>query len=156
MLGHIHWLFFRPNPKPTNPLTPDFNCSEGTPQFFLFKYYIDTFIKTTLLTFSDCPVPIELIGNGFCNDEANNAGCNFDNGDCCGTCVNVDYCSVCECLSTESGDGVSNALVANGICNDETNTINCGFDGFDCCRLNIIQDHCSECSCYTSKYLLFE
>ena len=45
-----------------------------------------------LLSFivSDCPVSIEIIGNGFCNDEANDVGCNFDNGDCCGTCVNVD------------------------------------------------------------------
>ena len=94
---------------------------------------------------SDCPVSIELIGNGFCN----NVGCNFDNGDCCGTCVNVDYCSLCECLSAEPGNGISNALVANGVCNDETNTINCGFDGFDCCLSNVTDHHCSECSCHS-------
>ena len=98
---------------------------------------------------SDCPVSIELIGNGFCNDEANNVGCNFDNGDCCGTCVNVDYCSLCECLSAEPGNGISNALVANGVCNDETNTINCGFDGFDCCLSDATDQHCSECSCHS-------
>ena len=98
----------------------------------------------------------EWIGDGFCDDINNNKYCNFDNGDCCGTCVNVDYCSLCECLSAETVNGISNAFVGNGICNDETNTINCGFDGFDCCQLDITQDHCSECSCHTSKYLLFE
>ena len=147
---------FPPKSKTNQPLNPWFQLLRRNTAIFLFKYCIYTLIKTTLLTFLDCPVPIELIGNGFCNDEANNAGCNFDNGDCCGTCVNVDYCLVCECLSIESGDGISNPLVANGICNDETNTINCGFDGFDCCQLDITQDHCSECSCHTSKYLKFE
>ena len=46
---------------------------------------------------SDCSVSLELIGNGFCNDEANNVGCNFDNGDCCGSCANTEYCSDCLC-----------------------------------------------------------
>ena len=32
----------------------------------------------------DCAVPLELIANGFCNDEANNAECLYDGGDCCG------------------------------------------------------------------------
>ena len=66
---------------------------------------------------SDCSVSLELIGNGFCNDEANNVGCNFDNGDCCGTCINTDYCLLCECLSEEPGNGISNALFAN--CNSK-------------------------------------
>ena len=29
-----------------------------------------------------CDAPIELIGNGFCNDEALNEDCIYDGGDC--------------------------------------------------------------------------
>ena len=125
------------------------------------KRKIDTIIKksgaessTTSGSTDGCEYP-DYIGDDYCNDGNNYEECEWDNGDCCGTCVNVDNCSLCECLSAESGNGISNALVANGVCNDETNTINCGFDGFDCCRPNITQDYCIECSCYTSKYLLF-
>ena len=39
-----------------------------------------------------------LLGNGYCNDEANNENCNFDGGDCCGPCINTKYCIECECL----------------------------------------------------------
>ena len=41
------------------------------------------------------------VSNGFCNDEANIADCNYDGGDCCVN-VNTDYCSECNCL----GNGV--------------------------------------------------
>ena len=27
---------------------------------------------------------VALVGNGFCNDETNNADCNYDGGECCG------------------------------------------------------------------------
>ena len=39
----------------------------------------------------------ELVDNGHCNDEANNADCLYDGGDCCGGCVNTDQCSHCLC-----------------------------------------------------------
>ena len=44
-----------------------------------------------------CDADVTLIGNGFCNDETNNANCNYDGGDCC---VNIRsrYCSECHCL----------------------------------------------------------
>ena len=44
-----------------------------------------------------CAAPLGLIGNGFCNDETNNAECNYDGGDCCGACINTDHCSECLC-----------------------------------------------------------
>ena len=47
----------------------------------------------------DCTAPLELIGDGFCNDETNNADCNFDGGDCCGGCVNTDNCLNCVCYA---------------------------------------------------------
>ena len=37
------------------------------------------------------------IGDGFCDDETNNVGCNFDGGDCCGIIVNTQYCMQCIC-----------------------------------------------------------
>ncbi len=47
--------------------------------------------------FEDCSGSFDLIKNGFCNDETNNAGCYFDGGDCCGACTNTDQCSDCVC-----------------------------------------------------------
>ena len=44
-----------------------------------------------------CAIP-NYVGNGYCDDENNDAGYNFDNGDCCGSNVNTDYCSLCLCL----------------------------------------------------------
>ena len=38
-----------------------------------------------------------LVGDGFCNDGTNNAGCLFDGGDCCGNCANTDLCTECTC-----------------------------------------------------------
>ena len=40
---------------------------------------------------------LHLIGNGFCNDEANTADCNYDGGDCCGPEVDKKYCADCIC-----------------------------------------------------------
>ena len=49
-----------------------------------------------MLRFLGCDYA-ELVDNGHCNDEANNAGCIYDGGDCCGGCVNTDQCSHCLC-----------------------------------------------------------
>ena len=46
----------------------------------------------------DCTAPLALIGNSFCNDEANTAGCGYDGGDCCGDCANTDVCTECTCF----------------------------------------------------------
>ena len=44
----------------------------------------------------DCPYGA-LLGDGLCNDESNNAECNFDGGDCCGGCIISNYCTECIC-----------------------------------------------------------
>ena len=44
-----------------------------------------------------CSSSLDLIRNGACNDETNNLGCEFDGGDCCGSCVNKDNCVECIC-----------------------------------------------------------
>ena len=41
---------------------------------------------------------IDLIKDGFCNDETNNADCNYDGGDCCGPCTSMSQCTECACL----------------------------------------------------------
>ena len=40
------------------------------------------------------------IGDGMCDDENNNEGCHFDQGDCCGNNAVNKYCSDCSCLGT--------------------------------------------------------
>ena len=40
-------------------------------------------------------------GDKICDDENNNAGCDFDGGDCCGDDVETHYCKKCECLEEE-------------------------------------------------------
>ena len=40
-------------------------------------------------------------GDKECDDENNNCGCEWDGGDCCGSNVNTDYCSACECLGEQ-------------------------------------------------------
>ena len=45
----------------------------------------------------NCAAPIDMIGNGICNDEANIDSCSFDGGDCCVACINKDVCSECIC-----------------------------------------------------------
>ena len=48
---------------------------------------------------SACASPIpEHIGDRWCNDENNNAGCGYDGGDCCGPNVKTQRCSDCQCL----------------------------------------------------------
>ena len=38
-----------------------------------------------------------LVGDGYCNDETNNPDCSFDGGDCCGLCINNEFCFECQC-----------------------------------------------------------
>ena len=55
-----------------------------------------------------------LVGNGYCNDETNNAACNYDGGDCCGTCVKTNYCTECECLGEVTVNEICNACTYDG------------------------------------------
>ena len=94
------------------------------------------------------------VGDGVCNDETNNAECNYDGDDCCGSCVYTEFCTQCACLGNFTGNGYPNYLLGNGICNDETNTLECGYDGFDCCGSNVDIDHCTECACHGKEIFI--
>ena len=74
---HLSLIFGYLNPKiPYYREYPD-----QVPPFF--KYLMPSLIGGTH----------PFVGDGFCNAETNNAVCNFDGGDCCGTCVNKKHCS---------------------------------------------------------------
>ena len=52
---------------------------------------------------SDC---LDVVGNGYCNDETNSLECNYDGGDCClGSGLDTQYCTECQCLYGE-GEGI--------------------------------------------------
>ena len=38
------------------------------------------------------------IGDNYCDDATNNEECEWDGGDCCGSNVNTNYCTICECI----------------------------------------------------------
>merc|ERR1712151_1340867 len=49
-------------------------------------------------------------GDGNCDDENNNCGCQYDGGDCCtktvkGGKVQTKYCKSCKCLDPANGGG---------------------------------------------------
>ena len=89
-----------------------------------------------------------LVGNGFCNDETNNADCNFDGGECCVLNVNKNYCSECACHLIETCAAGYHPLVGNGFCDDDTNIAECDYDGGECCGYNVYLEQCTECTCF--------
>ena len=88
------------------------------------------------------------MGDGFCNDEINNAACNYDGGDCCGYNFNSTYCSECLCHIPETCAAGYHPCVEDGFCNDETNNAACNYDDGDCCGYNVNNSECSECLCH--------
>ena len=98
-----------------------------------------------MLSYIECQFPL-LIGDGFCHDYNNNYHCSFDGGDCCGPCVNTEFCSECKCKTGDT-DKIINARLGNGFCNDETNIKVCNFDGGDCCGTCVNSKYCSKCEC---------
>ena len=58
---------------------------------------------------------MDWIGDGYCHDLGNNAACNYDEGDCCSTCVTTDYCSNCTCLGGDVGNGPYHFSVFFGV-----------------------------------------
>ena len=59
------------------------------------------------------------VADGYCDDNNNNMGCNYDGGDCCGPDVNTDYCQECICID----DSVTHAPTSsNARTTGQTNT----------------------------------
>ena len=104
---------------------------------------------------------IAIIGDGYCDDISNNLACDYDGGDCCGSNVNTDWCTVCQCLEGGGGStggtaipsGTTTAVacnqgwIADGYCDDGNNNLDCTYDGGDCCGSNVNTLYCTECLC---------
>ena len=102
-----------------------------------------------------CGAP-NTVGDGYCDDENNNEGCNWDNGDCCGDNVLEDYCNECECKDPDAqgkntGCGAP-TTVGDGYCDDENNNQACNWDNGDCCGDNVSEAYCQECECKDPNY----
>merc|ERR1711874_732586 len=96
-------------------------------------------------------------GDNFCDDENNNAGCDWDGGDCCGGDTDIysygyayNYCTECLCLDPNyEGPNPNNEICygwsgwkGDGYCDDENDNSGCEWDGGDCCGLDVAQSLC--------------
>merc|ERR1719237_1069383 len=104
----------------------------------------------------------DYIGDGNCDDENNNCGCDFDKGDCCGHVVKT-YCKECKCKDPNfkpskcPGKCGAPQYKGDGICDDENNNCGCKFDGGDCCNKSVKggsvkTTYCKECKCKDPKH----
>ena len=108
---------------------------------------------------SGCELP-GFHGDGWCDDVNNNEACFFDGGDCCGGIININFCTVCQCLEggggsggtttpseTTTGGSCNLGMIANGYCDDINNNLDCIYDGGDCCGSNVLTYFCTVCQC---------
>merc|ERR1712151_245966 len=94
-------------------------------------------------------------GDGNCDDDNNNAHCEYDGGDCCGSKVNTQFCKKCACLDPnyKPGQGCgSPSYKGDGNCDDDNNKAGCSFDGGDCCGPSVKKQYCKECKCRDPSY----
>ena len=76
------------------------------------------------------------VGDNYCDDGNNNAGCNYDGGDCCVQRVENwhDFCTDCQCLGMDCGKKIKKAWGNGKRCNGKWNNAGCFYDGGDCCK----------------------
>ena len=62
-------------------------------------------LKKFSIFYLGCEVESRYIGDGYCDDQANNEACHFDKGDCCGleTEKKNKYCDECLCKEGKNG-----------------------------------------------------
>ena len=63
----------------------------------LFKTFLQSFIV------GSCGLPF-YFDDGYCDDENNNEGCDYDGGDCCPphNWGWNSYCTICECIDPDA------------------------------------------------------
>ena len=86
-------------------------------------------------------------GDGYCDDENNNANCEFDGGDCCRNNLTTTYCTQCQCLDPAYSGCDFPDFKSDDSCDDENNNANCEYDGGDCCGFYIDTNWCLKCQC---------
>ena len=68
-----------------------------------------------------CKVRPRDLGDGVCDDDANNPECNFDNGDCClNTQASKQYCTQCLCKKEGKNKKSKHCYILQG---DPTQTV---------------------------------
>ena len=110
-----------------------------------FCYFVPNFLQES----DSCKFP-NWKGDNFCDDENNNAGCEWDGGDCCGDDVKENYCTACECLDPAkqcTGTCGSPHWKGDNWCDDENNNCGCEWDGGDCCGDDVKTNYCKDCLC---------
>lgn len=102
-------------------------------------------------------------GDKTCDDNNNNAGCNWDGGDCCGPKNNYKFCKQCKCRDCTykgAGDGCVKVMQkgcgkpkfkGDGYCDDDNNVAGCTWDGGDCCGVKRNVQYCKQCKCLDCK-----
>ena len=73
-----------------------------------------------------------LIGDGICDDQANNPWCFYDFGDCCKKDSYFGWCEECRCEVKPQGQCPAIAFVGDGNCDPFSLTEDCLYDGGDC------------------------
>merc|ERR1711907_642193 len=101
-------------------------------------------------------------GDGNCDDVNNNAGCEYDGGDCCekslGKAISKKYCTACKCLDPNPKAPKEAASTCeleqykgDGNCDDGNNNAGCEYDGGDCCEKSlgkaVSKSFCTACKC---------
>ena len=79
-------------------------CSISVYCFLISRLHVTIPIFFLILKHSSylgCP-DADWVGDGYCDDIANNADCNYDGGDCCGSDINTQYCSECQCIESNT------------------------------------------------------
>merc|ERR1711973_53303 len=78
---------------------------------------------TALPPTSGCGSP-QWANDQWCDDENNNAECNWDGGACCGDNVNTQYCTACECLDPNEGGTTPTSTTTTTTITTTTTTVN--------------------------------
>lgn len=99
------------------------------------------------------------VGDGNCDPENNNPGCDYDGNDCCLEKITNHFCDegcICHLDGTKHPatcyDSEFYLKIGDGYCQDFLNIEECYYDGSDCCtnwyKPMIIYDECTECICH--------
>ena len=100
-------------------------------------------IQSQSNTSNACPY-WDLIGDGYCDDEANNENCNYDSEDCCDYQTDRIACQDCFCFVPEIDlqpickDSLYVPFLGDGDCNLQLNNVEHYFDVGDCCLNNTV------------------
>ena len=69
-----------------------------------------------------CVAKQDSIGDGYCDDALNNKDCNYDGEDCCGSNVNTQFCSKCQCLGYKATPSDKTSAITSTSTSSTTST----------------------------------